>query len=184
MVEGIPIHTRKRGIKRLQEIYLATGDEGALVQMYDELVILGARIVEASGEENDHDDVYVLASSVIARLIEKKQPIIRSAVSAYVKLALFYMRKPPRWVSIETIAPDDYSSTDEYGLELLDLIQDCLSYIRPRCSKAILTYVEDTITGLRPMKEVKASLPTDLRQTYDIAMKEVYRYVRAKDMQV
>lgn len=184
MVKCIKRLTRKRGIKRWQDEYLITHDETCLANMYSELVLLGARIVDASGREHDPDDIYVLASSIIARLIEQQKPVINTAVSAYVKLALFYMHKPPRWLSIEVIAPDDYSYEDSMPLEMIDLTIEVMEHMRGACPDDIYGYVEECIVNMTPRKDIRKIVPENRRKAFDDAMKEVYEYVSKKAVQV
>ena len=85
------------GIKVLQNQYLEATDSAQkdkiLSELYIEIIKLEKFLIQLKKLPNQIDDVYDLASNICMRLIEKQQPIIKTAPSQYLSNSLFYMNK-------------------------------------------------------------------------------------------
>ena len=99
MEDRIVIRRRSKHptIMALQRQYLETLDEKVLDRLYRDLFNLALTIGKGwldihHAEVASHD----LASSVIVRLMETHEPVIKGAVSSYIKHAFFFMGKPRR----------------------------------------------------------------------------------------
>ena len=86
---------RRPGILKLQQRYLETRDPRYVEDLYKDLVQLGLYIQTRKGRQfRDPDDVADLATDICLRLMERGEPVIRSAPSTYLRLALWYRSKP------------------------------------------------------------------------------------------
>ena len=107
-----------KGILLLQNQYLIETNEATknqiLSELYIELIKLGKFILQLKQFKNEVDDIYDLASNVCMRLMEKQQPIIKSAPSQYVSNALYYMNKSKFHDSLDS---DDIEEPFEESFE-------------------------------------------------------------------
>ena len=85
---------QKNRVLKAQEEYIKTGMEKDLLEVYNGLVGIGLtiqlRTQRMTGEWQDPDAVLDIVGNVCLRLMEKREPIVKSAPSAYMKTALFY----------------------------------------------------------------------------------------------
>ena len=87
---------RRNEILTAQEHYLKTNDPKYIEELYRNFVKLGMFIINRRGQAQDEDEILDLASDVCMRLMERKEPILNCAPSAYIKAALFYKHKPSK----------------------------------------------------------------------------------------
>ena len=86
---------RRNKILAAQESYLKTRDVRYVEEMYRNMLELGHWLLTRPGRRSyqNVDDVHDISTDVCIRLIEKKEPIIRCAPSAYLRMALWYASK-------------------------------------------------------------------------------------------
>ena len=168
----------KNKILAAQERYLKTGDQEALVQMYEGLKAVGLTI-QANEEKvsKDPEAVLDIVGTVILRLMENQEEVIHSAPSAYMKTALFYLNKTMFHDSIEDHAdyvPDE-PSAGSYEAYVESLTDGVLT--SPESEEAQL--VKATLTGQVNWHQVHKCL-TDktLRREYRARMNEVKEYAK------
>ncbi len=86
---------RRSGILKAQDLYLSTKDNKYIESLYQQLVQLGMFILTRKGRGfQDPEDVRDLATDICLRLMERSEPVIGCAPSAYLARALWYKRKP------------------------------------------------------------------------------------------
>lgn len=84
----------KSKVLQAQDLYIQTGEQTYLVQFYNHLLALGWTIQEKEEMVTKNPEAVMdIVNGVILRLMETKQPVVRSAPSAYMKTALFYQNK-------------------------------------------------------------------------------------------
>ena len=100
-----------------QEEYLKSRDPKVLESLYQQLVNLGAAIQRRSKAIYAENAALDVAADVCIRLMERMEPVIRSAPSNYVKQAMFYKSKE----SYSDACIEDYESLpkEEHDEEIL-----------------------------------------------------------------
>lgn len=84
----------KNNILEAQDQYIQTGNEKYLVQFYEGLTAIGWTIQEKEQDVNKNPEAVLdIAGKVVLRLMEKRERIVRSAPSAYMKSALYFQNK-------------------------------------------------------------------------------------------
>lgn len=169
------------GIKALQGLYLKTGNNEYLSQMYKELIRLGKCILAAEKFPNDIEDVYDVASNICMRLIESQQPVIGSAASAYVKNSLFFMNKQTFHDSLSEIEVEFYDNPNAEDVE--ELINELIAKANMRPSGAVRELVIYCLTYQKNWHEIKKTIadPQD-RSEFTQIMKEVKSYVKKDNL--
>ncbi len=141
---------RRSEILLAQERYLETRDPKYVEQMYNGIVQLGMWLVTQGGRRfQNPDEVRDLATDICMRLMDKGEPVIRSAPSTYVRLALWYMSSPK---------PDSGSLDEAEELELPEAQE--LEYA---------TYIEDLLmrSGADPCSDIGALVAQTLESRMD-----------------
>lgn len=169
------------GIAHLQREYLKTGDERQLDQLYKEIVILGFYLIKLKRYSNSEEDVYDLASSICARLMETKAEVITSAPSSYIDHALFYKRKPTKWDSMEVLG-NNIPCTDFDSVRLQEFQEEVAGYAASIVPEDLRPAVLECINHLVPARVMRATLDKDKRCRFDMIMKEIREYARAQTM--
>lgn len=173
---NIRVPRPRNRILQAQEDYLRTGDMKYIEIMYHNLLMDGFFNLARLGRYQDEDDAKDIASDICMRLIEKKEPIILGAPSAYIKRALIYKGQKKR-------GPDDI---DEYedtegrdGSDLWDCIDRIIEVTGLTDSdEDILARL--TLESRTSWRKVYRNItdPT-LRKEYKERMKEIEQCVRS-----
>ena len=113
-------------ILALQEEYLQTGDTKVLENLYNNIMRLSYfSLVYGQFYNKTYDEldeiVKDVSSSIIMRLIEKKEPIIMSNPLSYLQRAILYSSKPKTKNKIQFIFIEDYDK-DLYMNDLDDCV--------------------------------------------------------------
>ena len=169
---------RRSDILMLQEQYLRTRDIRIIEELYRQLVQLGMFILTTKGRGyQDPDDVRDLATDICLRLMERSEPVIRSAPSTYLRLALWYKRKPGMEIAdfdaldkeIQRGSSGDYDS-------VADRIQKEAG-VDPDTEMGAL--VGQTVESQMNWHKVLKALPElEQRRSFRASMKEVQRCAR------
>jgi len=165
---------RRSEILLAQEEWLRTRDPQHIERMYNGLVRLGLFLVTQRGRRfQDPDDVRDLATDIVMRLMERGEPVIRSAPSTYLRLALWYMRKGGDGTrSLDEMEELPLPDPQETGYE--DYAEDLLqrSGNDPRSDAGAL--VAQTLESRMDWHKVWRRIPDDnVRREYRRLMKEV-----------
>lgn len=167
---------RKSGILTAQEKYLETGDASHVESLYRQLVQLGMHILtRRGGRFQEPEDVLDIAADVCMRLMERGEPVLRSAPSAYMTLALFYKRKGGKVLEdidgLEIPAKDPVrQGYDEYAEDLMEDLD---------AEGDIEALVRRTLESRISWRAVCRSLPDpEMRRRYRQSMKEVEQCAR------
>lgn len=161
-------------IRRLQDEYIKTGSEEVLSEIYKGLFSIGVKISKSDEKvSQDMDDVHDIASGVCIRLMEKREPIINCAPSAYMKMALFYKNKA---LFHECI--DDHTLAWKSGPRDCDQEVDrILRALEIDISTDAGALAEQTLRSRISFNIVKRRITDpELRKEYGDIMKEVYAY--------
>ena len=155
----------KNRVLTAQDNYIKTGSEKDLLELYNTLVGIGLtiqlRTQRTTGEWQDPDAVLDIAGNVTLRLMESRQPVIKTAPSAYMKTALFYKNKPTFHDSLDDgeDVPKEEQESDNYD----EYVQGLLSSM-------------SLATGTEEGDLVKATLEAQ------IDWHLVYRHIEDKDL--
>lgn len=167
---------RKNRIIEAQENYLRTQDQSWLVTIYNGLLAIGLTIQQNEPTvSQDPDAVADIASSVVLRLMETQQQVIRSAPSAYMKTSLFYQNKGTFHDSIDDVADSILSEVAE------DDYQECIERILDGVSfpnEEVKALVKATLDARVDWHLVQRNLTDDLRKDYSKKMKEIKGYAK------
>ena len=121
----------KNNILEAQDQYIQTGNEKYLVQFYEGLTAIGWTIQQKEPEVNQNPEAVLdIAGKVVLRLMEKRERIVRSAPSAYMKSALYFQNKTFFRDSIDDL-DDDVCIEEDDGptyKECVDAILQSVSF--------------------------------------------------------
>lgn len=165
-------------IRKLQQQYLETGADEILAEIYKGLFSIGVKISKAEEKvSQDMDDVHDIASGVCIRLIEKRQPVINCAPSAYMKMALFYKNKALLHDSIDDhqlgMKPKARSCDSE--------VDDIIEALDIDVTTDAGALAEQTLRSRANCHKVKRSITDpETRKEYGQIMKEVYNYEKGR----
>ena len=161
-----------------QDLYLQTGDQKHLVQFYNHLIALGWTIQEKEEMVNKNPEVVVdIANGVILRLMETRQPVVKSAPSAYMKTALFYQNKEQFHDSLDEweevpVMDEEADSYDEY-------IESIVSALSLSMNKEEDALVKATLQARLDWHLVYRNLENkQLRREFRKKMNEVKQYAK------
>ena len=167
---------RRNTILEAQDEYLRTQDPSALERMYKDLLSLGYFILARLGRYQDEENVNDIATDLIMRLMEKKEPVINGAPSAYLKVALFYKNKRKQ-------GPEDLDENEDLEAGEGDALW---SYVDKVVREAGLSdsdadmLARQTVESRTRWKLVYRNIPDPvLRKEYKAKMKEIERCVRS-----
>lgn len=162
-------------IRKLQEQYLATGDDRYLGQLYQGLCRIGVTIQKKDDKvSQDYDDSYDVAGNVCIRLMTKREPIINCAPSAYMKMALFYKNKENLHDNIEDYELP-YEAEDSRLYE--EEVDKCIEAIKLDTGTEAGALAEATLRTATDWIEIRRKLrDADLRKDYTAIMKEIYEH--------
>ena len=140
-----------KGILLLQNEYLIETNEAKknqiLSDLYIEIIKLGKFILQLKKFDNSVDDIYDLASSVCMRLIEKQQPIIKSAPSQYISNSLYFMNKSKFHDSLDAEDADE-PYHESFEKDLVDNIE----------YEKLLSKISELVASETQNKEVAAEI--------------------------
>ena len=169
------MHKRRSGILRAQEMYLSTRENKYIEDLYRQLVQLGMYLLTRKGRKyQDPEQVRDLATDICLRLMEKGEPVIRSAPSTYLRLALWYASKP----GMEFVDLDEVDkAAEEYDGPSYDAVAE---HIKTKAnidqSTEIGALVGQTIESRINWHKVLKALPDkEQRRHFRENMKEVQR---------
>lgn len=169
---------RRSGILRAQEQYLSTKDNQYIESLYRQLVQLGMYLLTRQGKKyQDPEQVKDLATDICLRLMERGEPVIRSAPSTYLRLALWYASKP----GMEFVDLDEVEkASEQYDGPSYDTVAE---QIKEQAgidqNTEIGALVGQTIESRINWHKVLKALPDkDQRRTFREHMKEVERCAR------
>jgi len=170
---------RRPGILQLQRLYLETRETRYVEALYRDLVQLGFRILTGrrrDGRYQDRDDVLDLAADICMRLMERGEPVIGSAPSAYMKLALWYKAKRGMEFmdldEVDKALPDSTPSHDQVVEAVMEE-----SGMDPESEMGAL--VGQTLQTRTNWHKVLRALPElETRRSFRASMKEVEGCVR------
>lgn len=170
--------SKRPTILKLQREYLENGDEKVLDRFYRELFNLGFTIAKALDVPDAQIAIHDIASSVVIRLIEKREPVIKCAVSSYIRHALFFMGKPRR---------EDDDIEDHEDIETLDsspcdgVVDGILSDMGIDTGTELGNLVEMTLRSRVPWRRVWNKLDKGVfRDEYEQTMMEIYDHVKER----
>lgn len=170
----------KPTILRLQQEYLETEDPRVLDRLYRDLfnlcLTIGKGWVDVEhAEVASHD----LASSVIMRLLEKHEPVIKGAVSSYIRHAFFFMAKPGK--AEDDIEDHEDLESVEPGLTCDPFIDRVLRDTGIDTTTEVGGLVEVTLRSRVSWRRVWNRLDKGpFRDEYKRLMQEVHRDVKKK----
>lgn len=177
------------GIKVLQNQYLEATDSAQkdkiLSELYIEIIKLEKFLIQLKKLPNQIDDVYDLASNICMRLIEKQQPIIKTAPSQYLSNSLFYMNKTKFHDSLDD---DSFIESNEpavekqiiYDMEMEELIRKLEEFLANYTSVSEQTKAAamDCILSQIPYKKYsKELLEPEERKDFAHLMKDVKEFL-------
>lgn len=176
-----------KGILLLQNEYLIETNEAKknqlLSDLYIEIIKLGKFILQLKKFPNSVDDIYDLASSVCMRLIEKQQPIIKTAPSQYISNSLYFMNKSKFHDSLDAEdAEEPYHESFENQLidnleyeELLSQITELVN--KETQDKEVAAEIIDCITTNTNFRRYSKEISKDHKKEFNRVLKLVYNYL-------
>lgn len=168
----------KNRILQAQETYLRTGDQNALVVMYEGLKAVGLTIqAHEEAVNQDPEAVMDIVGTVILRLMENQTEVIHSAPSAYMKTALFYQNKTMFHDSIEDHA--DYVPEEPCDESYEEYIDGLVNGVLPSSESEDAQLVKATLDGQLDWHQVHKCLSDkSFRREFRKRMNEVKEYAK------
>ena len=169
---------RRPGILKLQQLYLETREQRYVEDLYKDLVRLGLYIQTRKGRRyRDPDDVADLATDICLRLMERGEPVIRSAPSTYLRLALWYKGKPGmEFVDLDEV---DKAMPDPSTPSHDQVVENVMERSGLDPDSEIGALVGQTLQTRTNWHKVLKALPElETRRSFRAGMKEVVGCVR------
>lgn len=164
----------KNQILQAQARYLETGDPQEIESMYRNLLTLGFYILARTGRFQDEDDVKDIVTDLCMRLMEKKEPVINGAPSAYIKMALFYKRKPRKTPQDLDTVEDEAKQEDDLW-EYIDSVVKKTGLTDTDIDRLVLVTLQSQISWKVIYRGIE---DPELKKDYKQRMKEVEQCVR------
>lgn len=166
---------QKNLILQAQARYLETGDPAEIEVMYRNLLTLGFYILARLGRYQDEDDVKDIVTDLCMRLMEKKEPVLNGAPSAYLKMALFYKNKPRSGPADLDSLEDNESYNGGDLWEYIDRLVRKAGLTDSDTDRLVLV----TMTSLTNWRSIYRNIQDPvLKKEYKTRMKEIEECVR------
>lgn len=146
--------------------------------MYEQLLKVGFTQFKYEKYHNrvTETDVYDIASGVIMRIIEKGEPVIKCAPSAYMKMAMYRSgNKRNRCISLDMIG-EDVPVSDDHTIFTDCTIEQALDGLDT--DEETKGMVEDILKLRLNFADYKRGLPYNQRRELNRVMEEVKRRVK------
>jgi len=168
---------KKSEIMDAQEKYLETGDPAEIERLYKNLLNLAFFILARQGRYQDEDDAIDIVTDLCMRLMERREPVLEGAPSAYIKAALFYKRKTRKNTAEDIDDNEDAEAGDESFLwEFIDKVARDVGLTDSDSDRLARQTIESRTRWRLVYRNISDPV---LRKEYKNRMKEIERCVRS-----